>query len=555
MTSDTASSEATPVSATKPTSKAPSFIRAAGTIAGVTILAKLLGFFRDWAIFNVYGASLTTDAYFAAVQLPWFAIVLLGGLGGPFHTATIAIFAKLVKDNEAPNEKARRLASTFITLTGALFAALSLLVWLFAQDIMTALLPDASAELITHAAQQLQIMSPIIFTGGLIGIFYGILNIYHCFAWPSLSPAAMSLVIIVALLLNRDDPTGMTLAYATLGGAIAQFTMQLPDFLKYKFSLRPAWSITHPDVRDELKTLGEVLFPIIIGTTIGQLMVYVDMLLVSQLEEGGWSAVILSNRLMQLPIGVLQTAFLVPIFPRFSRYVGEKDWGALRRDFHMGVTALWMISFPVLVMIFMFAEPLIRLVFEHGAFDARDTNMVTLALLFQAFQMIPYFARDTLTRVFYAFNNSMVPMLIGFLALAIKFGLNTLLIQQYGLGGITLSTTLITLINMSLLMILAQKQLISLEPGRLIIPFLKLSAAAGVMLLVLWAGVTGLHASLQFDVLAFANMSGWPLVTNSLPAIVLLAIAMAAYAGTAMALKVNEAHYIGQRIIGLIKRK
>ena len=65
-------------------------------IALVTILSKFAGFFRDVMIAKSYGATLVSDAYFYATQLPALAIILLGGLGGPFHTATVAVFAKII---------------------------------------------------------------------------------------------------------------------------------------------------------------------------------------------------------------------------------------------------------------------------------------------------------------------------------------------------------------------------------------------------------------------------------------------------------------------------
>ena len=141
------------------------------------------------------------------------------------------------------------------------------------------------------------------------------------------------------------------------------------------------------------------------------------MFFTSRLVVGGWSAVTMSNRLIQFPIGVLQTALLVPIFPRFSRYVAEGDMDALRRYFKLGVVSLWFISMPILVIILMFIEPFVRLVFEHGSFTASNTKLVSYAMMFQALQIIPYFARDSITRVFYAFQDTKTPLLVGLISI------------------------------------------------------------------------------------------------------------------------------------------
>ena len=72
-------------------------IKSAGLIVIVILLSKIAGFLRDIIVANYYGASLVSDAYFYAYQIPALAIVILGGMGGPFHSATVSVFSKLIK--------------------------------------------------------------------------------------------------------------------------------------------------------------------------------------------------------------------------------------------------------------------------------------------------------------------------------------------------------------------------------------------------------------------------------------------------------------------------
>ena len=106
--------------------KAPSLLKAAWIIAVVTIVSKLIGFVRDIIIANYYGASLVSDAYYYAYQIPSLSLILLGGVGGPFHSATVAIFSKLIPNlKEKPSETVNKLYSTFMTATIIFFLALS----------------------------------------------------------------------------------------------------------------------------------------------------------------------------------------------------------------------------------------------------------------------------------------------------------------------------------------------------------------------------------------------------------------------------------------------
>ena len=114
-----------------------SLLKAAWLIAFVTIISKFVGFLRDICVANYYGASMVSDAYFYAYQIPSLAIILMGGVGGPFHSATVSVFAKMVNPNgEKPSEEVNKLFNTFLTATFIFFAILAVLIFIFAEPIL-----------------------------------------------------------------------------------------------------------------------------------------------------------------------------------------------------------------------------------------------------------------------------------------------------------------------------------------------------------------------------------------------------------------------------------
>ena len=105
----------------------PSILHAAWMIALVTIASKFMGFARDMVVANFYGATMVSDAYFYALQIPSLAIIILGGVGGPFHSATVAVFSKLIPDLKSKPEIAvNKLYNTFLTITFLVFALLAI---------------------------------------------------------------------------------------------------------------------------------------------------------------------------------------------------------------------------------------------------------------------------------------------------------------------------------------------------------------------------------------------------------------------------------------------
>ena len=134
--------------------KTTSVLKAAWLIAVVTIVSKLIGFVRDIIIANYYGASLVSDAYYYAYQIPSLSLILLGGVGGPFHSATVAIFSKLIPClKDKPSEEVNKLYSTFMTATTIFFLLLSIIMFVFPHQIMSLIISSGSADMINLASE------------------------------------------------------------------------------------------------------------------------------------------------------------------------------------------------------------------------------------------------------------------------------------------------------------------------------------------------------------------------------------------------------------------
>ncbi len=465
----------------------PGVLKAAWLIALVTIASKLIGFVRDMVVANYYGATLVSDAYFYALQIPSLAIIILGGVGGPFHSAVVAVFSKLLGKECVVDAKINRLYNTFLTLTFLFFAALSVVGFLFADKIMGIIISAGSPELLHLASEHFKIMSPIILIGGIIGIFYGILVCHKKYIIPNISPMMLSLVVIAGIVAAghfHTDSSGKILALATLLGAVVQILVQYPSVRKIGYRIKPNLNFVN---NPHFNNIMELLFPAILSSTIGQIGIYIDMFFASTLKEGAWTSVVFANRIFQFPVGILVTAFLVPLFPIFSRLAGEGDENSIRNYFNKGVGVLFFAAIPIVILILLLAEDGISLVFERGAFDSNAVIMVSEALCFLSFSIIPYVFRDSITRVYYAYNDSKTPFLIAVSAIALKVVLNWFLILKLNMGiaGITLSTSLVTLYNATMLGLFMHNK-IELNYKILFINLVKMLFAGFLTLLAGW---------------------------------------------------------------------
>lgn len=474
------------------TDKTPSLLKAAWIIMVVTIVSKLIGFIRDIIIANYYGASMVSDAYYYAYQIPSLSLILLGGVGGPFHSATVAIFSKLIPNlKEKPPEAVNKLYSTFMTATIIFFIMLSVLMYIFPRQIMGLIISGGSEQMIHLASIHLQIMTPLLVIGGIVGIYYGILIIYKQFMLPNLSPIIMSLAIIGIVIAVPKDQKGYALAWATTIGAVLQLVIQYPNIRKLGYKLKPNFEFVN---NPHFKEIGELLFPAVLSSTVGQVHIYVDMFFTSSISEGAWTAIGYANRVFQFPVGILVTAFLVPLFPIFARLVADKDYEGIKNYFNKGVGVLLFGAIPIIIGILVVGMDAVRLIFEHGEFDQTATFMVTEALWFLSVSIIPYVFRDSITRVFYSFNDSATPFTVAFSSIILKIFLNWILISKmhFGIGGITLSTSLVTLFNACVLGYFITRKM-KMDYKSLFINLLKM-CIAGVV-----AGGVCFVASSQFD--------------------------------------------------------
>ena len=516
----------------------------AGFVGIITVISKIFGLLRDLVIAKFYGTTITADAYNFAYLLTGNALILLGGLGGPFHSATIATLTK-IKDNakESGSFLIKVFISTFVVLSLITFAVIY-----FKSQIVHFIAP-ATGHDITYQEKlwhltviQLEIMSPLIIVSGLLGILCGVANVYGGYFWPSFSPVLPSVAIIIfvetchGMSLQGLYISGLALGIGTLIGAILQLLVQLPDLLKAGLYENLKFALVKN--QKTVSNFNHFLGPAILSTSIGQITVYIDSFFCSSLQEGSWTATILANRLIQLPLGVLLTSFLVPFFPRFSELAHAKNIEKLKETSILVIRSLWFLTLPIAVYWFLFAKPIVEIVFQRGAFDARSTMLTSSILIALLLSMIAYVARDTLTRVFYSFGNSRIPLLVAIFSIILKIILNNLLVEKYQAPGIAFATSLVTLFNFLLLGFLLRKQIGCLGWLKHIRDLLKMVIATFVMYLcgLLFINIFSLY---------FQNC-------NFIPKAILLSTSFIfcflVYYGLALTLRVEEANKIMKEI-------
>jgi putative peptidoglycan lipid II flippase len=195
---------------------------------------------------------------------------------------------------------------------------------------------------------------------------------------------------------------------------------QLPSLFRTDFHFKPQLNLRDPGLQRILRLMAPAVF----GLAALQINVFINTYFASSLQEGSLSWLNYAFRFFQFPVGVFGVAISVAALPLLSRHAATKDFIRLKETFTSSLTLAFSLTIPATVGLILLAEPIIRLIFEHGHFTAADTLKTAEALQFYALGLFAYASVKVMVPVFYALDNTRYPVIGSFLAV----GANILII-------------------------------------------------------------------------------------------------------------------------------
>lgn len=439
----------------------------AGIVAAATLISKVFGLVRQQAIAAAFGLGPAADAFNYAYTIPGFLLILLGGINGPFYSAVVSVLAKRKQEEAAP------LVETITTLVGGILLIVAILLVIFAPNLIDSFAPGLKVpekELVREIAiQQLRIMAPMAVLAGLIGIGFGVLNAANQFWLPSVSPLFSSVTVIIGLgivsmqLGNKISTPeyarlgGMVLAGSTLAGAVLQWLVQVTTQVRTGLGrLRLRFNFNQPGVRDVVK----IMLPATFSSGMLQINLYTDLFFASLIPATGIAAGLANaSLLVQTPLGIISNVILVPLLPIFSRLTDPNDWDELKLRIRQGLLLSAFTMLPLGALMVVLAVPIVRVVYERGAFNVADSTLVSSLLVANGVGMFVYLGRDVLVRVFYALGDGQTPFRISMINILLNAVLDYILIKPFGAPGLVLATVGVNCSSLLMLLWLLNRKL------------------------------------------------------------------------------------------------
>ena len=426
-------------------------LRAASVIALATLASRVLGLGREVAIAHQFGASAAYDAFIIAFLIPHLLRKLLAE--GALSTAFIPLYSSL---RATDPDRASRFAGTVGTVALVAFPIIVALGIWGAPALVTLLADGFDPAKQALAAELTRWTFPFIMLVGLAALVMGVLNSHDHFFAPAFAPVLFNIGLIVGavVIAPNVDPPVMGLAWGVLLGGFGMLAFQLP-FLRGRLHFHLRLRLND----DDLKRLLALMGPTVLGLVVVELNVLVDNKLASRLVDGSIASLQYAVRLFQLPLGVFAIAVATALLPQLSRLAAPSSREQFVETLRNGLRLATLVLLPATVGLIVLGEPIVGLVFEHGAFTADDGARTLGALHFLSLGILGYGMTYLATRAFYALQDTKTPMVISSVAVGVNVALDLVLIGPMGVDGLALATAVAGTVQLLLSLAILSRRL------------------------------------------------------------------------------------------------
>lgn len=460
-------------------------LKSSGAMGLATLASRLLGLVREQVYAAFMGTGAVADAFFLAFTIPNLFRRLLG------EGALTAAFIPIFKEKEKAEGEAAMWRSANAVISGLVTAA-ALVVGLVMLGVTLALSAGTWTEDTRLVLRLVRVMFPYMLLVCLAAVLIGMLNARQHFFVPALGAAMLNVVMITSVLWlaprmgTRLEEQIFGLAIGVLVAGAAQAAFQWPSLRRegFRYHWEPPWS--NPTVRE----VARKMLPASVGVAAFQINVLLIQFIAYGTQQSIVSSFNFAVRLMEFPQGIFGISLATYLLPTLSGLAADRNYVDFRATLRQGLSYLLTANLLASALLLVLAEPIVRLLFQHGRFDAHSTITVGWTIACLAPGLIAFSSVNILARAFYALGDTRTPMLISVFCLATNLLLSAFFVSPFGAGGLAVANSLTSYLNLFLLVHALRRKLGRLDFGELRRHAPPLAAAAlvagGIAWLAAW---------------------------------------------------------------------
>ncbi len=405
-------------------------IRSFLTVSSGTLASRLLGFVRDSMIAALLGTGAIADAFLVAFQLVNVARRLLSE--GALNAALVPAWLRL---REAGDAAAAAFAGRVLGTISAALIAMTVLIGLVMPLVITLFAPGfAGQETLQFAVTDARLMLPYLAFAGPATVLLALASAQGRFFLTAFSPLLFNIALIavmIAFIFGHRDADFVAPALAATVGLAGFLQLLILALRRGERIATPLRVSFDADMRGFLARA----IPGMVASSAPQLLIVAGAIIASS-SPSAVSWLYFANRLIELPLGMVGVAMGTVLIPELTRALHGGDKSAIVNAESRALELAVGLALPAMLGLIALSEPIVRLLFERGAFTAADTQSTSQALVFLALGLPAQVLVKALSPAFFAREDTYVPLVATLKAFVVAIALAVLLGHFFGASGI-----------------------------------------------------------------------------------------------------------------------
>ena len=289
----------------------------------------------------------------------------------------------------------------------------------------------------------------------LVAHMSGVLNTIKIFGMPAAAPVLLNMTFLAGFLISsifwglKGDPVKYAHVAAWCVFVAGFLQLGVLYFTCFRKGLRI--KLCKPKISPQIKRLFVLMGPGVLAAGIQQINLLVGSIIAS-FREGAISYLYYSERVYQLPLGVIGIGLGVILLPEVTKRLRNGDQIGAITSMNRGIELAMLLTIPASIALIVIPYPIISTLFQHGAFTAEDANLTALSLAGFAIGIPGYVLVRVLQPGYFARENTKTPMLIAGVTVIVNIVFSIILFDSLGHIGIAIATSIAAWVNVALLL-------------------------------------------------------------------------------------------------------
>ncbi|MEG1989870.1 MAG: murein biosynthesis integral membrane protein MurJ [Clostridia bacterium] len=412
-----------------------------------TLFSKGLGLIREILLAQKFGASYITDSFILSLAIP---TVLITTLASAILTNYIPIYSEIEKESK---EKAYKFNGILIAVIMLLATIIVVLFFIFTKPIVSVFAAGFNEIAFKYLIDLSRITIFNVYFILLSYILQGYLEYKEKFIGTSLFGILLNIGMICGIIFSTSENYKM-LGYGVVIGYILSFVVLIILSFNNKFKVTFTFNI-----KDEyLKKLVILTLPIILNDAVWQINGLVDKSVASTLGPGYISAINYSHYIVDMVGTIFATSIATVFFPMLVKFINKKLIETVRIKIRLVLKNIIFVTMPFTFLIFIFSEPIVKVLLFRGAFDERNLEITSIAVSLYSLSLVFVCLKTVLFKIFYAFQDTKNPTISAVIAIILNIILTLILVKPFGYRGIIVATLVSSIISFIMLISLLNKK-------------------------------------------------------------------------------------------------